>query len=149
MKLFEQKLALITFTLLTTFCGSFAHADADDVRGCLKQAFAKDNPVYQVPEDSGNPEGYDAYLSIMCNKDAAKALYSSIKVAPLIGEWSGKVKGEFKYVGQVGGASMCYHTYRNSDGDVIDEYSCSIRLNVSPSVLGPTKNKEMAAFPIK
>ena len=119
------------------------------MRACLKQAFASETPVYQVPEEGGSPEGYDVFLSVMCNHEAAITLYNSIKVAPLIGEWSSKIRGDFKYVGEVGGASMCYHTYRNSDGDVVDDYSCSIRLNVSSALLGKTKNKEMAPFSVK
>ena len=83
---------------------------------------------------------------MICEGDAAKGLYNSIKGETYPGDWSGKTQGDLKYLGETGGVSLCYHITRDSEGERSDRYNCSIRLSISSEVLGKTTVDSMSAF---
>ena len=102
-----------------------------------------------MAEDGDGSGHFSRYLAIICEGDSAKNLYDSIKDEATAGDWSGKTKGDLKYLSDKGGASLCYHINRDADGERTDRYSCSIRLNIADSVLGKTVTDGMNPFDLK
>ena len=139
----------IMVTLSVLLAPSLAFAGGAEVKGCLKSAFAKPNPIYQVPEMSDGNGRFFRYLAIICDGDSAKDLYEAIKEESTPGDWSGKTKGEVKYLSMKGDASFCYHITRDADGERADQYSCSIRLNIAERNLGKTVTDGMNPFDLK
>ena len=136
---------------LILFVLFFAHSSLGaslNIKDCLKQAFEKENPLYQVPEESG-PQGFSRYLALICNEGPARDLYDSISGPTSEGDWNGRTRGTTKFLAESGGASMCYHITRNRDGETANEYSCSIRLNIDSKKLGTTSAGAMIPFPLK
>lgn len=144
MRMASKIIALTTLGITSLFSHSFA-GDAE-VKACLKKALAKDHPIYQVAEDLDKTGRYTRYLALICEGDAAKSLYNSIKEQTYPGDWSGKTQGDLKYLGETGGVSLCYHITRDADGERADRYNCSIRLSISAEVLGKTTLDGMNAF---
>jgi hypothetical protein len=136
------------FAITILFSSATSFATSMDIKGCLKQALDKENPLYQVPEDA-SPEGYSRYLVLLCNREPAKDLYDSINILPTDGDWNGRTRGTVKFLGETGGASMCYHITRDANGEKVDDYNCSIRLNIDSKQMGKTQSTEMAPFPLK
>ena len=137
--------------LLSVFLSLFPKASfaaVADVKGCLKQALEKETPLYQVPENQ-EADGYTRYLVLICKGDTAKDLYDSISGPPTAGDWNGRTRGETKFLGEDGGASMCYHITRDAEGEKSNDYSCSIRLNIDPKLMGKTQGATMSPFPVK
>jgi hypothetical protein len=124
------------------------HSFAGDVevKECLKKALSKANPIYQVSEDLDKSGKYSRYLALICEGEAAKLLYHSIKDQTYPGDWTGKTQGNLKYLGESGGVSLCYHITRDSEGERADRYNCSIRLNISSENLGKTTLDGMNPF---
>lgn len=128
---------------------SVASAGEVEIRACLKKALSKEYPIYQVAEDKDDAGKFSRYLVMICEGDAAKALYNSIIDQTYPGDWSGKTQGNLKYLGETGGSSLCYHITRDSSGIRSDNYNCSIRLSVAAAVLGKTTKDGMAPFDTK
>jgi len=126
-----------------------AYAGPKEVKACLAQALDKENPIFQV-SDAPSPEPKDSrYLVMICTGKPAQELYQVLTGDPVQGEWSGKTRGEFKYLAEDGGASMCYHINTDSEGHIVDDFNCSIRLNIAGKNLGKTTESEMAPFVLK
>jgi len=140
------KISVLVFTLCF---GAKAFAGVNEVKECLAQALAKENPVFQVADAPTPEERFSRYLVMICSGKSAQNLFESLSGKPIEGEWAGKTRGEFKYLGEDGGASMCYHINTNSEGRIVDDYNCSIRLNVASQNLGKTKESEMQPFILK
>ena len=136
-------LSVVTFNALSVNC--FADSE-DEVKACLKQSLAKESPVYQVPEITNSVQGNDRYLAMLCDGGPAKDLYRTLEGVPTEGKWGGKTRGEIKFLGENDGSSMCYHIMRNSEGNSVDEFACTIRLTISQKVLGKTPASEMGPF---
>ncbi len=134
---------VLGFILLAS---QYSFAGDADVKGCLKKAISKENPIYQVSEDLDKSGRYSRYLVLICEGEPAKNLYNSIKEQTYPGDWSGKTQGDLKYLGEMGGVSLCYHITRDSEGERADRYNCSIRLSISAEVLGKTALDGMNAF---
>ena len=128
---------------------SLAFAGGAEVKACLKNAMEKPNPIYQVAEGDDGAGRFNRYLAIICEGDSAKSLYESLRGEVYPGDWSGKTKGDLKYLSDSGDASLCYHITRDQDGERADRYSCSIRLNVSQKALGKTVSDGMNPFELK
>jgi len=130
----------------TILLAQHAFAGEVEVKECLKKALSKANPIYQVSEDLDKSGKYSRYLALICEGEAAKLLYNSIKDQTYPGDWSGKTQGNLKYLGENGGVSLCYHITRDSEGERADRYNCSIRLNVSSENVGKTNLDGMNPF---
>jgi hypothetical protein len=123
-----------------------AKAGESEVRQCLKKSLSKQHPFYQISEDLDKTGKYNRYLALICEGESAKNLYLSIKDQTYPGNWGGKTEGTIKYLGDSGGASLCYHITRDSEGERADRYNCSIRLNISSENLGRTPLEGMNPF---
>lgn len=132
----------------TGMVSPLAISGESEIRQCLKKAFAKKSPIYQVTEDLDKSGKYNRYLALICDGEAAKSLYHSIKDQTYPGEWGGKTLGNLKYLGDNGGVSLCYHITRDAEGEKADRYNCSIRLNISSENLGRTPLEGMNPFPL-
>jgi hypothetical protein len=150
MKLTSKK-ACSVFVLSLLLAPSLASASnsESEVRACLKQSLTTQSPVYQVPQGEGNASGFGTYLALMCKGNEAEKLYHSLKDDGIPGEWSGRMRGEVKNLSESGGSSLCYHVTRDADGQSVDDYSCSIRLNVAEKNLGKLKTQDMVSFEAK
>ena len=138
----------ILFAMSVLLSSTDCFATPMDIKGCLKQALDKETPLYQVPEDS-SADGYSRYLVLICNRDPARDLYDSILGPTTDGDWNGRTRGTIKFLGESGGASMCYHITRDANGEKADDYNCSIRLNIDSKLMGKTQTAEMVPFPVK
>ena len=139
---------LAWFTLFFLSLDQSSFASAIDIKSCLKQALAKGNPIYQVPEGSST-EGYNRYLAMLCDGEPAKILYNSLAGVAAPGDWNGRTRGETKILGEDGGSSMCYHITRDASGEKSNTYNCSIRLNIDSKQMGKSQSGEMTPFPVK
>jgi hypothetical protein len=138
----------ILLSAVATQNSAFAADSSAAVKACLAQAITKDNPIYQVPEVK-EADGYTRYLAVICNNDVAKDLFNSIPGPADAGDWDGKTRGDRKFLAEDGGASMCYHITRDSEGEKANTYGCSIRLNIDTKHLGKAQSGQMVAFPLK
>ena len=147
MKLNTLKLGVVMLNLLLLSGTSFA--GPKEVKACLREALDKPNPVFQVSDAPSSVDKASRYLVVICNGNGAKELFKSINTVPTEGEWSGKTRGDFKYLSEGNDPSMCYHINTNSDGVIVDDYNCSIRLSLNPEMLGKTSEREMKPFDLK
>lgn len=145
--------ALLAILLSTTFGVGIAlftaTAGESEVRQCLKKSLSKQHPFYQVSEDLDKSGQYNRYLALICEGEPAKNLYQSIKDQTYPGNWGGKTEGTIRYLTDGGGASLCYHITRDQDGERVDRYNCSIRLNISTDNLGRTPLQGMNPFSLQ
>jgi len=121
---------------------------SEALKACLKMALGRENPLYQVPEKAVR-EGLSHYLVMMCDGQSARDLYLSLPGAALEAEFPGKAQGEFKYLGEAGGASMCYRVSVDSEGQNVNDYHCSIRLSIDSRHIGSSGQRQMAPYPLR
>jgi hypothetical protein len=145
----NSKKILMSVVIGMALSSGTSFAGPSEVKDCLREAIAKPNPVFQVADAPSPVERFSRYLVMICNGESAKNLYESLNEAAVPGEWAGKTRGEFKYLGEDGGASMCYHVNTDSKGEIVNEYNCSIRLTIASKNLGKTKDSEMEPFILK
>ena len=123
-------------------------AAQDSLKGCLKSALARENPLYDVPEKSPL-EGLSHYLVMVCDGQSAKDLFLSIPGSGFEADFPGKAQGEFKYLGEAGGGSMCYRVSVDSDGQLVNQYHCSIRLGIDSKFIGSSDVRQMTPYLLK
>ena len=123
-------------------------ATQEALKGCLKSALSRENPLYSVPEKSPL-EGLSHYLVMMCDGQTAKDLYQTIPGTGFEADFTGKAQGEFKYLGEAGGGSMCYRVSVDADGQLVNQYHCSIRLGVYSKFIGSAESRQMSPYSLK
>ncbi|NDG85564.1 MAG: hypothetical protein EBX52_11100, partial [Proteobacteria bacterium] len=64
-------------------------------------------------------------------------------------DFTGKAQGEFKYLGESGGASMCYRVSVDAEGQNVNDYHCSIRLSVDSRYLGASDQRQMSPYSLR
>jgi len=123
-------------------------ATQEALKGCLKSALSRENPLYAVPEKSPL-EGLSHYLVMMCDGQTAKDLYHALPGTGFEADFTGKAQGEFKYLGEAGGGSMCYRVSVDAEGQLVNQYHCSIRLGVDSKYIGSPESRQMSPYSLK
>jgi len=139
---------MILLSIGTGMVAPLAISGEAEIKQCLRKSLSKQHPIYQVTEDLDKTGKFNRYLALICDGEAAKNLYHSIKDQTYPGDWTGKTTGNLKYLGDNGGASLCYHITHDADGEKADRYNCSIRLNITNDNLGKTPLEGMNPFPL-
>jgi hypothetical protein len=131
-----------------TFSTHSMAAPPESLKACLKSALSRESPLYAVPEKTPI-EGLQHYLVMVCDGQPAKDLYLSIPGAGFEADFPGKAQGEFKYLGESGGSSMCYRVSVDAEGQMVNEYHCSIRLGIDSRFIGASDSRQMAPYSLK